>query len=304
MRFVGIVLLFATLAIAKKCPRGFSSLQTTNGRICVNRPVRNQRVLLPMFGPSSSEDDIKCLAERKVFWPLTGECHELLTQGPCQDNQWLALRRRMKVRNKFMIEVACQDRPCPCLDEDPLMCEVLVPHNTTLRSQCHPSCQVSLAAAQNGICRPGEQLYNTPFGEGICDCRPGHMRLRDGQCQPINGFRNGPRIPNPCPEGHQLEFDPIRDDLVCVRNICLDGYILLKDGRCHKPDTRANCKPGFKLKLDPITKQPSCQLVGKQKRVFDLMPDPNWKKKEEKKTPPSDVHKQALKFWRWLYSFA
>ena len=54
--------------------------------------------------------------------------------------------------------VVCRERLCPCTAERPELCEVEVEGG-----DCR--CRVALAAAQDGICEPGEQLLVSPTGQ-------------------------------------------------------------------------------------------------------------------------------------------
>ena len=54
--------------------------------------------------------------------------------------------------------MVCRERLCPCTAERPELCEVEVEDG-----DCR--CRVALAAAQDGICEPGEQLLVSPKGQ-------------------------------------------------------------------------------------------------------------------------------------------
>lgn len=91
-------------------------------------------------------------------------------QGPCADNEWLVASKiapsyYYSVANK-KIKVSCKTKPCPCLKKDPDFCEVLMKSQTECKK-----CQVALAAEQDGLCGRGQQLFNSPFGFGVCGCR-------------------------------------------------------------------------------------------------------------------------------------
>merc|ERR1712121_536187 len=46
---------------------------------------------LPIRGQRLSKLEEKCLSDGQVFWPADGRCYSLLTNGPCNEGEWLAL---------------------------------------------------------------------------------------------------------------------------------------------------------------------------------------------------------------------
>ena len=78
-------------------------------------------------------------------------------------------------------------------------------------------------------CDQGEQLYNTPFGFGICGCRSKpqlHIRL-SGRCYSL--YSQGP-----CAHNQTLHWIPSLNQHLCVPTICPLGRVLSPiDGQCH-----------------------------------------------------------------------
>ena len=55
---------------------------------------------------TQSRDDVRlCLLQAMFYYPPSGECHEPLEQGPCDQAQWLV----PALRDKMVLQ--CQQRP-------------------------------------------------------------------------------------------------------------------------------------------------------------------------------------------------
>ena len=122
----------------------------------------------------------------QIYWPSDGQCYSLLTRGPCGRDQWLVTREA---------RVTCVPRTCPCDPEAPGLCEVELRNVTSCDGR--PRCVVALAAAQEGLCPPGEQLLVSPGGWGECGClaEPPHVQWPgDGACYQAH-------TRGPCPKG-------------------------------------------------------------------------------------------------------
>ena len=96
-----------------------------------------------------------CLSKGEVYWHGNKRsshhgCFKLLSQGPCDEREWLVIRSS-RIRGRM--EIICEQRPCKCDLTNPLMCQVPAKDHS-----CYNGCIESLAAAQRGICQPGEQV--------------------------------------------------------------------------------------------------------------------------------------------------
>jgi hypothetical protein len=145
---------------------------------------------------------------------------------------------------------------------------------------------VAQAAAQDGLCDPGEQLYVSPYGVGICGCiaSPPHVIwLGDGRCYPLHAR-------GPCQDGYQLNVAApgavgrhaklLSDQqptttATCQPALCEDGSVLWPDDATCYPlgQPGGPCPDLHILTLDPISLQPICQLnKSKVRRVYDIIP--------------------------------
>ena len=64
-------------------------------------------------------------------------------QGPCGEGEWLVMEDNT---------VYCRERKCPCDPSMPDLCEVEM---RNVEGECG-QCRVALAAAQDGLCQPGQ----------------------------------------------------------------------------------------------------------------------------------------------------
>jgi len=236
----------------------------------------------------TGEEDA-CLQLHKVWWPEDRSCHALLSQGPCGEGEWLVL-------NEDGSRVICAERLCPCDPADPDLCEVEV--EGSLSDPRWGRCRVATAAAQEGICQPGEQLLINPYGKGVCGCvtSPPHVTWADdGRCYPIHSQ-------GPCLQGFVLSISNSRMEPECTPGICPAGSIhdsgscleiaerngqpggvesgssachdlSNSRGSCHKLGTRGPCGEHEVLGLEPDTLEPDCIFSSsKIKRVYDIIP--------------------------------
>ena len=193
--------------------------------------------MIPEASDVLTPDEEQCFSHRKVFWPQDGQCYALLKQGPCKHGEWLVASEESK--NRWMsrkVTVSCKKMPCPCLAHDPDFCEVQLKWQNT-SPNCR-NCVTALAAEQDGICGPGEQLLTSPFGFGICGCRlrpKTHVSV-DGNCYALHEQ-------GPCQDNETLHWDPKSDAPICVPTVCPMGYVLaVEDGRCHYINTQGKLK--------------------------------------------------------------
>lgn len=229
-----------------------------------------------------------CMELHKVWWPEDRSCHALLSQGPCGEGEWLVL-------NEDGSRVICAERLCPCDPAAPDLCEVEV--EGSLSDPRWGRCRVASAAAQEGICQPGEQLLINPYGKGVCGCitSPPHVTWSDdGQCYPIQSQ-------GPCLEGFVLSISKSSMEPVCIPAIpcpagskhdpgscseiaerngqpMVEGSSGCHDlsnnrGSCHKLGTRGPCGEHEVLGLEPDNLEFMCVFsASKIKRVYDIIP--------------------------------
>lgn len=227
----------------------------------IQQPPAGTKVVFPTASwslPTEELDSVTveeshCLSLGQVWWPQDRQCYTLLTQGPCQAREWMVLERD---------KVVCKHRACPCDPARPEFCEVEVA-DTACR------CRVALAAAQDGLCDPGEQLLVTPYGMGVCGCivDPPHTPWpQDGRCYPVHSR-------GPCDEGFVLRISHSSQEPVCQPGLCGEGQVLYQDGECYELGTTGPCPSLHILSLEPDTLEPGCVLnTSKVKRVYDIIP--------------------------------
>jgi hypothetical protein len=240
-----------------------------------------------------------CLEARKVYWPGDMACHDLLSQGPCQRGQWLVLET---TRPGGEDRVVCRHRLCPCDPARPELCEVEMAvsdhddeeeNNDDNNHGCR--CRVAQAAAQDGLCQPGEQLFVSPYGVGVCGCivSPPHVIWPgDGRCYPLHAR-------GPCQPGYQLNVASATAEAKrpldlfvapstssaaavapavtasCQPALCEDGSVLWpEDGACYPlGEPGGPCPDLHILTLDAGSLRPTCRLnKSKVRRVYDVIP--------------------------------
>ena len=195
-----------------------------------------EEVILPDENAALAPEMERCLAQKKIYWPADSQCYTLLTQGPCHSGHWLVAAKIQPRYNwqKPQIKIHCKAKKCPCLASDPDFCEVEMENSAV---NCR-GCVTALAAEQDGICGQGEQLFNSPFGYGICGCRTKpHLHVpwnEDGKCYPLLGK-------GPCSENETLHWSQRSERPICMPRICPEGLVLSAlDGRCHFMHTQGN----------------------------------------------------------------
>jgi len=202
---------------------------------------------------SFSEDERECLSQEKVYWPATASCYNLLTQGPCGGGAWLVLEDDV---------VFCRERVCPCDPSMPDLCEVEIKDSD---EECG-RCRVALAAAQDGLCHPGEQLLVTPAGYGECGCiqNPVHVvHPLDNRCHPL--YYQGP-----CDAGFMVRWSDLMGEVSCQPGLCGDGAVF-DQGQCHHLGSQGHCQDGAYLAISSSSLEPEC-FQKKIQRLYDVIP--------------------------------
>jgi len=148
----------------------------------------------------------------------------------------------------------------------PDLCEVEIsPWDRRESGGCQ--CKVALAAAQDGICQPGQQLLVGPTGYGECGCiqNPVHVTMgNNSTCHPL--YHQGP-----CSPGFIVTWSEHSDDAVCSPALCGEGTVKWEDGECYTLGEQGPCGLGQYLSVSPGSVEPLC-VHPKIKRVFDMIP--------------------------------
>jgi len=204
-----------------------------------------------------TQEEADCLSRDQVWWPGDGQCYSLLEQGPCEVGHWLVLSQ-----SQAGDKVVCKRRICPCDPTQPDLCEVEVEDGGPCK------CRVALAAAQDGLCQPGEQMLVSPYGFGVCGCivSPPHtVWPGDDRCYPVNSQ-------GPCDSGFVLSISRSSMEPVCLPSVCGRGKVTYQ-GECHSLGSRGPCGEVETLQLDQDTLEPVCTVTtSKVKRVYDIIP--------------------------------
>jgi len=162
------------------------------------------------------------------------DCFEILSQGPCQGNQWLVL-------NDFG-EAVCQDKTCA--------------DGVEHQGKC-------VRVGDRGPCQQNEEILPDLHGQGQCECSDGSWRGRrpfvsdeDQTC-----YRLGLGEKGPCQEEGDfwvLRYGPSgTTQPVCTKPVCDDGYAPVKDpDDCQELETEENnvCPHGMWLQSDMFGK--------------------------------------------------
>jgi hypothetical protein len=224
-----------------------------------------------------------CLEAKKMYWPADQACHDLLGQGPCARGEWLVLEAALGGEDR----VVCRPRLCPCDPARPDLCEVEVAREEKEEERPGCRCRVAQAAAQDGLCEVGEQLYVSPYGVGVCGCitAPPHVIWSgDGHCYPLHAR-------GPCQPGYQLSVPPpgslskllsdnntpapATEAASCQPALCSDGSVLWpEDGACYPlGEPGGPCPDLHILTVDSTSLRPVCRLnKSKVRRVYDVIP--------------------------------
>ncbi|XP_071524338.1 uncharacterized protein [Panulirus ornatus] len=192
-------------------------------RQVVNVPIPTLQGYVP-----GADDKRVDTCERDEVLLEDGECQQLLTQGPCDEDELILMDT--KTRKGY-----CAPRLCG-------------PDRVFLFSdqQCHDP-------REKNLCPPGRQLFTTSFGTPVCGCPDGTYEedddLDDDVCEPILG-----KISD-CPSGEVFWFSDFRLPPECRPDPCKDmnlkrgpkdlpyvpSYL---DGICYQVGTRPPfCSP-------------------------------------------------------------
>lgn len=187
------------------------------------RQVINVRIPTLLGHVPGGDDQVVDACERnEVLVDEDGECHDLLTQGPCDDNHIVLMNPA--TRKGF-----CAPQLCP-------------PDRVFLFSDqlCHDP-------REYGLCPPGRQLFSTGYGTPVCGCPDGTYEedddLDDDVCEPILGHISD------CPAGQVFWFSDFRRPPECRPDPCkglnlkrgpedLPYVPALVDNKCYKVGTQ------------------------------------------------------------------
>lgn len=149
------------------------------------------------------------------------ECHQVLSQGPCEDDEVVLLDASTK-------KGYCGPRLCS-------------PDRVFVFSDqmCHDPREL-------GLCPPGRMLFTSSFGTPVCGCPDGTYEEEDDPdedvCEPVLGESG-------CKEGQVFWFSDFKRPAKCVADPCgglnqkrgpsdLPHVPALFDGRCYQIGTR------------------------------------------------------------------
>ncbi|XP_063848789.1 uncharacterized protein LOC135093439 [Scylla paramamosain] len=149
------------------------------------------------------------------------ECHQVLTQGPCDDDELVLI-------DHYTRQGYCAPRLCPH--------DKVFVHDDQL---CHDPLEY-------GLCPPGRQLFSNGFGTPVCGCPDGTYEeeddLDEDVCEPLLGH-------NDCPPGQVFWFSDFRYPVGCRPDPChglnlkrnpddLPYIPSIFDGKCYQIGTR------------------------------------------------------------------
>lgn len=221
------------------------------------------------FPDDETNDVRKCLNEdysMPFFDFLTQQwvCHKLLTQGPCESDEWFVLSHNVSNTNRDLPQATCMARECPSIP---------VPEDNFVNFQERVMFNgVCTNVTSSKECKDMNMLVLiNPFGEGECSCKDGYIegppkgkpsvseekkcyqKYLQGPCQP--GYQLVPKedvelqvTVNKRPLEKPVYFDtrPTQitfddDDRDFLGSICIpsdcekEGFVRLKNGKCLKP---------------------------------------------------------------------
>jgi len=131
--------------------------------------------------PNTKTTTQLCNEEGLIYWPDTGLCYSLLTQGPCPEGHWLQLA------NKAPATATCVPRPCEDVELEVFWPEIC---------RCIPANRTDAAGyGPEDVCGPGSELAWSPFGEGVCICSDHFYADQQGNCFEIGSV-------GPCEDGY------------------------------------------------------------------------------------------------------
>jgi len=164
---------------------------------------------------------------------VDGKCYQLASTGPCQEGSWLVLDSVvndvpiLKCKNKRCSEGVWWPKTCSCIKE-----------SVMLKSQ---SLDFSNIADFVSPCGDKEELLLSPYGDGICGCKPNHVRDEKGECFEIG-------VQGPCQDGKVVSFENGKTSCVDPTNLVNRIFDLIpanedpgRSGLKAKTATRKNC---------------------------------------------------------------
>ncbi|XP_076033051.1 uncharacterized protein LOC143020507 [Oratosquilla oratoria] len=180
------------------------------------------------------DDNIDSCDRDEIVFP-DGDCHELLTQGPCDETEYVLMDPHTK-KGYCAPRLCGPDRVFVFGDQ-----------------KCHDP-------NEPGICPPGRRLFSTSFGTPVCGCPDGTYEadddLDDDVCE--NVLATG----STCNKGQVLWFKDFSLPPECVPDPCggqnlrrgpkdLPYVPALKDGRCYQIGQQAGvCSPDSWYSMD------------------------------------------------------
>ncbi|XP_037803360.1 uncharacterized protein LOC119597798 isoform X1 [Penaeus monodon] len=192
----------------------------------VHRRAKRQVINVPiptLQGHVPGRDDPPSDAcDRDEVLLSDGDCHELLKQGPCEEDE-IVLMDRATRQGYCGARLCSPDRVFVFGDQ-----------------QCHDP-------NEPGICPPGRRLFTTGFGTPVCGCPDGTYEedddLDDDVCEPVLARLSG------CPAGEVFWFTSFRRPPECVPDPCkglnlkrgpsdLPFAPSLHDGKCYQIGSR------------------------------------------------------------------
>eukprot|EP00092_Neocalanus_flemingeri_P008052 GFUD01008690.1.p1 GENE.GFUD01008690.1~~GFUD01008690.1.p1 ORF type:complete len:1006 (-),score=224.49 GFUD01008690.1:142-3159(-) len=145
--------------------------------------------------PSTKTTHKMCNDDGLIFWPETGLCYSLLTQGPCPEGHWLQLA------SSTTAMATCAPQPCQDAEAEvfwPEICKC-ISANSTEDGRYGPA----------DVCGPGSELVWTPYGEGVCTCSENFYTDEVGNCFEIGSV-------GPCENGDI--WGVVNGSTACVKN--------------------------------------------------------------------------------------
>ncbi|XP_042879702.1 uncharacterized protein LOC122258057 [Penaeus japonicus] len=192
----------------------------------IHRRAKRQAINVPIptlqgHVPGRDDPPADACDRDEVLLP-DGDCHELLKQGPCEDDE-IVLMDRTTRRGFCGARLCGPDRVFVYSDQ-----------------QCHDP-------NEPGICPPGRRLFTTGFGTPVCGCPDGTYEedddLDDDVCEPVLARLDG------CPPGEVFWFSSFRRPPECVPDPCkglnlkrgpndLPFAPSVHDGKCYQIGSR------------------------------------------------------------------
>jgi len=190
-----------------------------------------------------TESDIDYCTQDDMSMPFLNddgemECHPLLTQGPCKENQWFTLNEDQNA--------ICRERDCSKENQD---------GHILFRGKC-------VSPGHTEGCPPGMEVQYNPFGYGECGCRddflPFQKPWQDSADACYQEYTCGP-----CQPGQQLRQTNEPGDLINLK--CMDtgcpkmNEIKWADGNCYKVLSQCPLNSTSYAEFSKETRTVACQ---------------------------------------------